>query len=624
VKKKGGTTTLLRFLKRRVHLLLLLVVVISHRANAQEKEDTTRHGLKDSKAIQKIMGIITKDPGSDQATINEKSEKPYLPHAGKIIRRIIVRRIGFNNTVQDTSSNVQTFLSKAANSMHVDTREFVVRDNLFIKEGQPLNPYRVADNERILRNLNFVKDARILVRPVKNSNQVDLIVITRDVFSLGASFTPDGATRYRFSVQEANLLGMGQSLQVGGQYDIDRTPKFGSEIIYQKINVLGTFVNSTIGYSQINGGTSLGTENESAVFLRLARPLFHPFTRWAGGIEISNNFSTNVFRRPDSLYENYRYIIQDYWAGYSFGFKTMPNNLRENRNRRFVALRSYQQNFSELPNGFIREIDRYALRTRQAILGQVSFFRQDFYKTQYVVGFGRTEDIPYGYRVSFTGGVEKELGNQRTYGGTEVYFSNITANGAIHTYYLGLGGYYNPKTTAGEDGIFIGNFQHFSQLHRTGTKRVRLQTSIGYARIYNQTLKRGIDVRDINGILGFSPDSLVGNNRLTLSEEAVMYTPWRILGFKLAPIARIDVAMLSKDAQLFKRDNFFSGISAGIRTRNENLIFNTIEARIFYYPRVVENVSHVGFRIQTNLRIRYPTALVNAPSTLYNPSAPPF
>ncbi|HWA32614.1 MAG TPA: hypothetical protein VG737_00720, partial [Cyclobacteriaceae bacterium] len=84
------------------------------------------------------------------------------------------------------------------------------------------------------------------------------------------------------------------------------------------------------------------------------------------------------------------------------------------------------------------------------------------------------------------------------------------------------------------------------------------------------------------------------------------------------------VAMLSKSAQIFKRDNFFSGISAGIRTRNENLIFNTIEARIFYYPRVVENVSHVGFRIQTNLRIRYPTALVNAPSTLYNPSAPPF
>jgi len=249
-------STLFGFLKKRVQLLLLLAFIFNQ-LHAQEKEDTTRHRLKDSKTVQKIMGIITQDPGADRATINEKSEKPYVPYAGKIIRKIIVRRIGFNNTVQDTSSNIQTVLSKTANSLHADTREFVVRDNLFIREGQPLNPYRVADNERILRNLNFVKDARILVRPVKNSNQVDLIVITRDVFSLGASFSPGSATKYNLSVQEANLFGMGQSLQVGGQYDIDRSPKFGSEIIYQKTNVAGTFVNGTIGYSQINGGTSL-------------------------------------------------------------------------------------------------------------------------------------------------------------------------------------------------------------------------------------------------------------------------------------------------------------------------------------------------------------------------------
>ncbi|HWA34443.1 MAG TPA: hypothetical protein VG737_09955, partial [Cyclobacteriaceae bacterium] len=74
----------MRFLIGRVSILLLLVTVIAHHARAQEKEDTTRHGLKDSKAIQKLMGIITKDPGADQATINEKSEKPYLPYAGKI------------------------------------------------------------------------------------------------------------------------------------------------------------------------------------------------------------------------------------------------------------------------------------------------------------------------------------------------------------------------------------------------------------------------------------------------------------------------------------------------------------------------------------------------------------
>ena len=138
-------TTIFGLLKKRVRLFLLLSVIFNQ-LQAQEKEDTTRHKLKDNKTVQRIMGIITQDPGADRATINEKSEKPYLPYAGKIIRKIIVRRIGFNNTVQDTSSNIQTALSRTANSLHAYTREFVVRDNLFVHEGQPLNPYRLADN----------------------------------------------------------------------------------------------------------------------------------------------------------------------------------------------------------------------------------------------------------------------------------------------------------------------------------------------------------------------------------------------------------------------------------------------------------------------------------------------
>jgi len=38
-------------------------------------------------------------------------------------------------------------------------------------------------------------------------------------------------------------------------------------------------------------------------------------------------------------------------------------------------------------------------------VGQFTFFRQDFYKTNYIYGFGTTEDVPQGYNVAVTFGM---------------------------------------------------------------------------------------------------------------------------------------------------------------------------------------------------------------------------
>ncbi len=569
------------------------------------------------KVVKKLMGIITTDPVDENVTLNVKSEDPYLPYAGKIIRKIIIRRIGFERTVLDTARHFQTAMSKAANTLHIDTKEFVIRDNLFIKEGKPLNPYRIADNERILRNLSFILDSRILVKPIsKKSDSVDLIVITRDVFSLGGNAEPQSATKYKFGIQESNLAGMGQRVQFNTLYDIDRTPRFGVEAVYQKINVKGSFIDASVGFSNINTGTSVGNENEKAYYFRLVRPLFHPFARWAGGLELSTNNSTNVYQKPDSTFARYQYSIQDYWIGYSFGHKNLPSDLKENRNRKFVAVRTMNQHFVELPTINLTEPDRYAYRNRLMILTQLTFFRQDFYKTQYVVGFGRTEDIPHGYRLSFTGGYETELENKRPYLGSEVYYTQVRPTGTILTYTARLASYF--QSGRSEDGLFGVDFLRYSKVYQKGSLKIRHQLQVGFATIINQNIKRGIDIRGVNAIVGFSPDSLVGTKRLVLSQEAVIYSKSKVLGFRLAPLARIDMALLDTNPKFFSGENFFSGISLGIRARNENLIFNTIEARVYYFPRVVERVQHVQFSIGTNIKIKYPTNLVSPPSTVFN------
>lgn len=560
--------------------------------------------------------MITREPETDPNILNGKSEDPYLRHEGKIVRHIKVQRLGFEKLIVDTTRSFESFFSNAANRLHTNTRESVVRNNLFVKAGKPLNPYRVADNERTLRNLPFMLDARIYANPILDSpDSVDLLVVTRDVFSLGGSVSARIPSVYKINIKDINVAGMGQRVQVGQVFDSDRTPVYGYEVLYQYTNIKGSFLDATVAYTKLNHGISIGNENERSVYFKLNRELYQPFARLAGSIELGDNISRNVYNEPDSTFIQYHYSIQDYWMGYSFGYRRMPNNLRENRSRKFIAIRSVEQRFLSPIYAELIEPDRFAYRNRLAFLTELTFFRQDFYKTQYVTGFGRTEDIPYGYRVSFTAGWERELGNQRAYAGSVLNYNNVLSSGAILSYQVKIGGYLNDHLV--EDVLFSANFARYSKIQRVGRMIVRHRYESGYAALISQNVKRGMDIRDTNGLIGFKPDSLVGLQRVTFGNEVTVFTPLKILGFRLAPIARIDLALIRRAAPLFKTDNAFLGFSLGLLAGNENLILKTIEARVFYYPKTVEQLDTFGFSITSNYRIRYPTNLVEKPATVF-------
>ncbi len=604
--------------------ILLLLFSFQGSVFSQDQQDTIspskKNALLNSRASQKLMETIQHKPLSDSA-INIKSEAPFLPYEGKIIRKIIINRIGFERNVIDTTRWIRSTAAKIGNRLHNDTKTWVIRNNLFLREGKPLNPYRVADNERYLRNLEFILDSRIFVLPdSEESDSVDLLVMTRDVFSFGVAVAPYSTHEYRFRLQEANLGGMGQKLRMTGVYDYDRSPKTGYEFLYQKWNLFGSFINASIAYTEINSGRSIGNENEYGYLFRLDRPLYHPHARWTGALELSRNWSKNNFNTEEKSFYDYEYTIKDLWAGYSFGLKKLlPGPAHgENRNRTFIALRTFDQEFTRLPDKTFLPNDSMIYVNRSDVLGQLSFFKQNFYKTRYVLGFGRTEDIPYGYRMSFTGGWEKERGIQRAYTGAEVMVSTVNKSGTFYTYTLKLGNYIREDLI--EDALAQISVSRYSRIYQFDKSKVRHFAEVSFASQLNQTLKRGLDINDVNGLLGFKPDSLLGSKRLRLRTETVIFTPWKVLGFHLAPVTNIDLAFLGQEYQrLMKKDNFYSGFAAALRARNENLIFNTLEARVYYYPKTTEGIDNLRAEFKINLRIKYPTQLVTAPATVYNP-----
>lgn len=585
---------------------LLLPDVLSAQDNRIDK-------IKQKNISQRVMSSITRKAEAD-TLFNVKSEEAFLPFRGKIIRSIQVERVGFERTVQDTSRTFRNFFARAGNALHSTSREWVIRNNLFIREGSELNPYRLADNERYLRDLDFILDSRIFVYPV-GSDSVDVLVVTRDVFGFGAALDPMDADKYRFRIQNSNLFGMGQRLQYTGLVEANRNPLLGQEIIYRKTNLFGSFVDGALGYTEVNTGRSLGHENETSYYLRLNRPLFMPFARWAGGIEFSQNTSANVYGKQEDLFASYQYRLQDYWVGYSFGaHHRQTERFMDNRHRVFVSTRFFDQYYLKHP--VLPTVDGqlpvYANRT--TVLTQATWYRQDFYKTKFIYGFGRTEDVPYGYSISLTTGFERQRQETRPYVGLQGTKTVVSRSGNLFTVDGRIGSFY--REARSEDALLSATASYFSKLYSMQRWGVRHFFDVSYTQIRNRQWKNPLDINNGHGISGFTTDSLRGDAKVRVRLQATVFTPLKILGFHVAVAPQLDGAWLANEHESAV-GNIFQGYSLGVRTRNENLVFNTVELRGYFYPRTVEGIDPVKVSISANLRLKYPTSLVNAPATLF-------
>lgn len=51
----------------------------------------------------------------------------------------------------------------------------------------------------------------------------------------------------------------------------------------------------------------------------------------------------------------------------------------------------------------------------------MTLFKQQYFKSQYIYGFGRTEDIPTGHNMKFTAGYYDQRIAHRAYIGLEYY-----------------------------------------------------------------------------------------------------------------------------------------------------------------------------------------------------------
>ena len=586
--------------------MMCFLALFACTAQAQVGKDSVQKASVAKKAFREGMKLISTNP--KDTIVGERSIDAYLEYAGRFIRNINIERIGFEKSIYDSAKKVDRTVTHLANTLHKDTRHKTIRQHLFIKEGQPLNPHKLADNERFLRNTDFILDSRIIVIPVDGTDSVDVTVITRDVFSLGATMGGSFPTAPQIGVYDANVDGRAQRIQFTALIDQDRSPKFGYSLFYRKSSLFGSLTNLELGYSQINTGVSIGEEPEFALLMRLNRPLVSPYSRLAGGVEISRNWSENVYNDPDTAFLKYNYKIFDGWVGYNIGIRKQI----EDRNRLFLAVRYFNGYYLDQPEQEEYQEER-KYNNAFGYLSEFTFYRQDFYKTRYVFGFGRTEDIPYGINVSISAGYIRQLRLERPYLGFKFDYSRATSKGNFVSLKFQAGAYYRNGNL--EDNILQGRASYFSRLLQLKRYKMRNYVTAGYTLLDNRTVIDWLNITR-KDLPGFSADSLDADKRFSIHLETLLYAPWSLLGFRFAPFAAVDVVGV-KCINCESSNEYFLGISGGFRTRNENLIFGTMEVKFTFIPRNEDGVSQFVFGFKQNLRVANTGTFVRAPALIF-------
>lgn len=110
------------------------------------------------------------------------------------------------------------------NRLHSVTKPEVIRRKLLFKAGDSYDPVRLAESERLLRAVRYIKDAEIYPQQICG-DRVTIVVHTTDNWTLtpGVSFGRSGGNnRSGVEVEEQNLLGWGKSLSLAYKQDYER------------------------------------------------------------------------------------------------------------------------------------------------------------------------------------------------------------------------------------------------------------------------------------------------------------------------------------------------------------------------------------------------------------------
>jgi hypothetical protein len=539
---------------------------------------------------------------------NLKSEVPFNQYKGKVIRHINIETLDpFGTNIYDTLTEARTSTGRTLNAAHIKTREWVIRKNLFIKEGQRIDPYLLADNERNIRQMSFIEDVRTeITLPELSGDSVDITIITRDVWSIGFDVTTANTSNIAVRLYDGNFLGLADRLSTNFSMKTLRQSFFRLDgASYSYDNIAGTFLNTQLTYLL----DDIGNQN---IGIALNRSFYSINTKWAFGTGYYYNkmVEQRQVNEESEIREESSYFSDVMlWGGRAFQIKNtvIPT--------RFLLTESvFRRSFSSRPPISIDSNRIYYNTTR--ILTGLAFSANNYYLTDYVLHFGKPENIPYGESFKVTLGPEISDFYTRLYTGVDLSAGDFINGFGYISGRVVLGGYLYHKSW--EDCVLKMSMKYLSPLFITQNKKFKFRSYIfsDYRFGFNFR-KNNPDYTNINRdflIDQVRYDTVFhGRKSLSASLSVIMYTPLYFYGFRFAFMLQGKGGFVAPHAETLFHQPFNTGVGIGILIRNDNLIFPPFLISCFYYPTIPHGVPWWQFRFDQNTGITFPDFNVSMP-----------
>ncbi|MCE3257792.1 MAG: outer membrane protein [Nitrobacter vulgaris] len=278
----------------------------------------------------------------------------------------------------------RTYIERINVRGNTRTRDYVIRREFDISEGDAYNRSLVDRAERRLKNLDFFKTVKITTEPGSSSDRVILDVEVEDKstgdFSVSGGFSTTQGALAEVSVSERNLLGRGLYAKASVQYGqwargyslsfvepflLDYRVALGLDL-YQREQLANQWISynmKTLGFSP-----RLGFGLREDLTLQLRYSIFQQEIGLPSALRNCNNSLTNGLPyNPSPAFMNANGVWDGSSLGcYSDGEASLPIRRELERGRTMTSMLGYTLTYNTLDNN------------KNPTAGLLIDFRQDF------------------------------------------------------------------------------------------------------------------------------------------------------------------------------------------------------------------------------------------------------
>jgi hypothetical protein len=496
--------------------------------------------------------IFSEDSADSELKVPEADFQKWR---GKYIRSIgISVSSAMSSDPAKSPRSLHNLLAWGGKKLHINTREWVIRENLFFEVGDRLNPETVIFNLNYLRKLIYLNQCKISVVSSKMApDSVDVFLDIKDNFSIKLGGAYSSQSKMNLNIEDQNFLGLGRRLRTEWHLDTEARPALGFKLNYTIPNIRRSHVDTELAWAEL--------PLYSAKSMIVNRPFLYPIIRIAGGADIAKS----KFIAPyDSLWINQ--LKLGAWYGHAFAGKPDPANPYA-----YAALSLDQVWYARRPE-VGPMIGRYWHESLM-VTTAIAFTRSEYSYLPYVYTVLVDDAIPVGYLTEFLLGAEhSEFRNRGFIGLRGSRGLTVGDKGFLHIR-SGIESYFS--NSGAEQGVLFVEPLYISPLQSAGSLRgraiLRGRVILGHERFPQESVKLSTDPyfkgnRDLSGTSLFA---------MGIEEDVVL--PWNLAGFRFSVFGFVNTALVKDASSSPSSESQLITQGLGLRVRNPYLLWNSIE-----------------------------------------------